>query len=129
MIKDYEYFGSFERFWASKKQTQFRLAPRPILGVEKTNPIVSFCVPRSEFSVKIRMGELKKQTQFMFHRRVRWVRRAFKIIILSNFSAFFAISAVNRVEKTNPIYPKRGRTETGRLLHLGYYGLWVENLV
>ena len=30
---------------------------------EKTNPIVSFCVPSSEFSVKIRMGDLKKQSQ------------------------------------------------------------------
>jgi hypothetical protein len=31
--------------------------------VEKTKPIVSFCVPRSEFSVKIGIGGLKKQSE------------------------------------------------------------------
>jgi hypothetical protein len=47
--------------------------------VEKTNPILFFTAEHAG------CAEL------------------YKMIILSNFSAFFAISAVNEVEKTNPI--------------------------
>jgi hypothetical protein len=46
-------------------QTQTRLAPRPALGVEKTKPIIPFSVRRSEFSVKTKKVNLKKQTQFL----------------------------------------------------------------
>jgi hypothetical protein len=51
IIRVYGDFDGFWRFWARKikaKQTQSRLAPRPVLGVEnefeKTNPI--YLAPR-----------------------------------------------------------------------------------
>jgi len=47
MVEVYGRFDNFERF-----------------GRRKTKPILSFCVRRSEFSVKIKKGDLKKQSQF-----------------------------------------------------------------
>jgi len=43
---------------------QTRLDPKSALGVEKTKPILSYGVWRSEFSVKMRKRNLKKQSQF-----------------------------------------------------------------
>jgi hypothetical protein len=74
MVNVYGDFGGFERFWATKnkaKQNQSRLAPRPVLGVEKTKPIISFGVLCVAYCEK-------------------------------------------EFEKTNPIYPRRGRMDAGR---------------
>jgi hypothetical protein len=43
IAKTYVCFDAFCLFWAAKNkanQTQFYLAPRPALGVEKTKPIL-----------------------------------------------------------------------------------------
>jgi len=62
------------RFWAAKNKANSKpnlFSPQISLGVEKTKPIISFRVRRSEFSVKMRTWDLKKQSQFANGRNKR----------------------------------------------------------
>jgi hypothetical protein len=83
-------------------QTQSWLAPRSALGVEKTKPILSFRVQRSEFSVrspkdshKIRKGYLKKQSQFVTSR----------IDVKPYLKGYYGNNLPCGVQKTNPNKP------------------------